>query len=356
MAEVASAVAQGLEVHEAGAKWRLVGLPADRHTEPTALQEIPVGPSGQRAAQALARLVPDVTHIHGLWTPFEWRTARAARAVGSRLVFSPHGALEPWALASKAWKKKIAWLAYQRRDLTSADLIIVNSEQERRQLRALGLAGPIATIPNGIELSEWPQDLALGHAGARDRTVLFLGRLDPKKGIPDLLHALKLVERRRGFSLKIYGFGDAAYEAAIRRLIDSLGLTDVSMHPAVFDAEKWRTYASASVFVLPSYSENFGITVAEALYCGCAVITTTSTPWHQLADEGLGWIVSNDRAELANALQSAIDLNDAQRDNLAERARDYAAAHFTWKPLVERYATTYAWVCGRGPKPDWVEE
>ena len=94
----------------------------------------------------------DVVHIHGLWTPFEWRAYREGKARGARVVISPHGSLEPWALGHKRVKKLAAWMLYQKRILQQADLLIASTNIERDNFRDLGLTAPIAVIPVGVDI------------------------------------------------------------------------------------------------------------------------------------------------------------------------------------------------------------
>ena len=351
VAEVSLAIHEGMLDTADIFNTLFVGTQTGRAAE----REIVVGSTGSQVGDRISSARPDLVHVHGIWTPFEWRMCRAARAVGSKLVLSPHGALEPWAFASKGWKKRLAWRLYQKRELDQADLLIANSEQERIHLRNLGLANPIAVIANGIDLSDCPPDVLAGPSPSRDRAVLFLGRIDAKKGIPDLLHAWKAIGERKGYALRIHGYGDPGYEASIRREIESLGLNDVAFAPALFGAEKWRAYANSRVFVLPSYSENFGITVAEALYSGCVVITTTATPWRVVEEYRLGWVIPNDRERLRDALQASIDLNEVERRDISLRAHHFACEQFIWQPLVDRYRQTYEWLIVGGPAPEWVD-
>ena len=117
-----------------------------------------VGVSGRGFRQVPRGSMRGVVHIHGLWTPFEWRAYREARARGARLVISPHGALEPWAIRHKRVKKLAAWWLYQKNILQQADLLMASSDIERDNFRKLGLTAPIAVVPVGVDTSDRPQD------------------------------------------------------------------------------------------------------------------------------------------------------------------------------------------------------
>lgn len=313
-------------------------------------------PSGQGfASLAGESSLPAVVHVHGLWTPFEWRACTYARRAGVPLIMSPHGMLEPWALRHKRLKKWLAWRLYQRRWLARADLLVVNSWNEYRTVRSIGLKTPVAVIENGVDISSFDQ--ATVRTDTR-KCVLFLSRLSPVKGIFDLLEAWSRLPADHGYELRLYGPADPGYaeqiDAAIKRL--ALG-GSVKLKGPVFGAEKWQTYKNADVFVLPSYSENFGIVIAESLLAGLPVITTRATPWEGLEEERLGWLVENDPGQLADTLQAAMQLSDAQRQQMGLRAAAYARAHFLWPDIIDKYAETYAWITGaRAQRPAWVCE
>lgn len=125
-----------------------------------------VGMSGYGFHLLPPGVMASVVHIHGLWTPFEYRAFREAKRRRAVVVMSPHGTLEPLAFAHKRFKKCIAWWLYQKRILQAADLLVVNSPQEAASLRDLGLKLPIAIIPNGVDLRGLSLELA---ADERDR-------------------------------------------------------------------------------------------------------------------------------------------------------------------------------------------
>ena len=186
------ALASALQAHGVGAEL----LVADR-----------VGASGWRGAlrfrsaiMASVRQAPvAVIHDHGLWLASNHAAATAARRARLGLMVSPRGMLTPWALGRRRWKKRAAWIAYQRRDLGVA-VLHATSEAEASGFRALGLRNAIAVIPNGVQVPEAP---AAAHHSER-RTALFLGRLHPGKGLTSLIDAWDRV-RPPGWELVVIG-------------------------------------------------------------------------------------------------------------------------------------------------------
>jgi glycosyltransferase involved in cell wall biosynthesis len=316
-----------------------------------------VGANGQGFRGLPHGSMSDVVHIHGLWTPFEWRAYREGKARGARLVISPHGALEPWSIGHKRVKKLAAWLLYQKRILQQADLLVASSDIERENFRKLGLTAPIAVIPVGVDTSDRPQDQSETDMPDREKIVVLLARLSPKKGIPDLLEAWHGLNDRRGYELHIHGYGPASYRRYLESRIAALRIGDhVKLCGPLYGEEKWRKLQRSSIYVLPSYSENFGITVAEALLSGLPVITSRATPWAELSSRGLGWIVDNDVTELRNALDLAVSTDASRLRSIRNEAREYAQ-QYMWPPIADRYVTTYRWVATPGTtKPDWVTQ
>ena len=302
----------------------------------------------------LAKEKKGLLHVHGLWTPFVWRAYRFAKKNGLTFVVSPHGMLEPWAMSHKSWKKKLAWSIYQKKILNSADMLVVNSRRELLTVRAMGLKPPVAVIENGVDKADF---FVSTSSAVPDKSVLFLSRLSPVKGLPDLIHAWSLLPAGHGYKLRVYGHADPGYEAELLCLIRKFNVEDsVALLGPVFGVDKWKAYRSASFFILPSYSENFGIVIAEALWAGLPVITTKATPWECLELEGLGWQVDNCPRQICDALWAAMQLGDEKRNSIGQRASAYAQKNFDWPNIVEKYLLAYRWLIdGEIRKPEWID-
>lgn len=302
-----------------------------------------VGKTGVRSFWLPNKAIGDVVHVHGTWTPFEFFSVLLAKKQGAKVIISPHGALEPWAFRSKGWKKKLAWHLYQKRILTNANLLIVNSEQERKNLRALGLKGSISVIPNGVVLDGYNRTSATN--GERDKIVLYFSRLDRKKGIELLVRSWAELKNKQGYKLHIQGYGDEAYKYSLQGLVSKLGLNEnVKFIEPSFAERRWVDFSNASIYILPSYSENFGITVAEALFSGLPSITTTEMPWGELPVYNIGWSVECNQESVTKALYEAINLESEELVKMRLSAIEYAESHFLWENLVKEYELVYRWV------------
>ena len=321
----------------------------------TSAASLKLGLSGRQAMQrALAEKQPQIYHINGIWNPLSHWCARAGRRHAIPLVIQPRGMLEPWALGWRATKKRLALALYQRRDLESAALLVATAEQEGENLRRFGLRQPIAVIPNGVDLvgGKWP--CATEAATPRAvRHALFLGRVHPVKGLENLLGAWAKVQPE-GWILQLAGPDEGGHLGDVLALAERLGISDQVQYLGEFDDRaKWDVYRGADLFVLPSFTENFGVAVAEALSQGLPVITTTGTPWEDLRTFGCGWWVAPNGAGLQDALKKAFSLPPDRLVEMGVRGRDYVQ-RYDWSVIAGQMLDAYRWVLGQESLPDCI--
>jgi glycosyltransferase involved in cell wall biosynthesis len=292
---------------------------------------------------------PAVLHDHGIWLVTNHLAARYARQQRIPRVVSIRGMLSAWALAQGGARKRAAWSLYQRRDLATAALLHATAEAEAEDIRALGLTNPVVVIPNGVTV---PPSTPAVPPHKKERQVLFLARLHPKKGLPELVQAWAEV-RPEGWELVVAGPDDGGHRAEVEALARALGVHDALRFTGeVGDDAKWTLYREADLFVLPTHSENFGITIAEALAAGTPVITTKGAPWQDLETHRCGWWTDIGVAALARALAEAVAVSDEERRAKGARGRALVEARYSWSSVAAQMAEAYAWVLNRGPRPD----
>ncbi len=274
-----------------------------------------------------------IVHDHGVWLPWNHSIARSSRHLRVPRVVSPRGMLEPWAMQYRGMKKKFAWHAYQFGDLQAAGLLHATSAAEAGNFKRLGLTSPIIEAPNGVDADAMP--CAEHDPYQPERVLLFLSRIHPKKGLLDLVTAWSRVQRP-GWKIRVVGADEGNHLHDVRAAVDAAGLGRVFVFTNHLDgAEKWEAYRSADLFVLPSYSENFGLVVAEALGCGLPVITTQATPWAEVADAECGWWIPTGPDALEQALRAAVQLSPAERLAMGLRGRALVRERYTW-PAIAR--------------------
>lgn len=291
----------------------------------------------------------DIFHTHGLWLMPNIYPADAARRGGGAFVISPRGMLAGAALEFSAARKRIVWALAQKRAAETAALFHATSEQEARDIRAMGLAAPIVVAANGVDVPEIIQET---RSRSDERTILHLGRVHPKKGLQHLVRAWAEIEpEAHSWRLRIVGPSELHHADELRALAAQLGLQRVSIEGALYGAEKTAAYRDASLFVLPSLNENFAMTVAEALSVGTPVISTKGAPWSGLEREECGWWVECGPAALAGALRQAVSLPSERLAQMGARGRAWMERDFSWDRTARLVLDAYAWVKGTGPKP-----
>ena len=224
-----------------------------------------------RLSEALEKQIAefDVLHLH---STFLYPTLKAARcAVKNRVpyIVAPRGMLVKELIKRKNTLLKNAWISlFERRTIEQAAAIHVTSSLEAEEIQKFGFSLPaIREVPNGVEIP------TVGSDATRDpNTLLFLGRLDWKKGIERLISAMVDLEDKH---LIIAGNDEVDYTSKLKTLSEQLGVNGrVKFVGPVTGEEKWRLYRRAGAFVLPSYSENLANTVLEAMAVECPVIVT----------------------------------------------------------------------------------
>lgn len=325
----------------------------------------------------------DVVHGHGVWLPQNHLGISLTRRRGIPYVLSPRGMLEPWALQSKWLKKKIAWILYVQRNLQKATAFHATSQQEADSIRRLGFKQPIAVIANGVELPMLPEAAEKRpHAGwikdkeegrreecplssepasdspfsplRRSKTALFLSRINPKKGLPMLLDVWAKI-RPEGWQLVIAGNDDANHLQTVEAKIREHGLENVvKLVGPLFDDAKAKAFASADLFVLPSYSENFGIVVTEALAYEVPVLTTTGCPWQELDTHKCGWWVEPTHEGIEAGLRKAFSTTEEERVVMGECGRTLVEENYLWPAIADKMLRFYEWVLHGGEMPEFV--
>ncbi|MES2441439.1 MAG: glycosyltransferase [Pseudomonadota bacterium] len=320
---------------------------ATARTAPTVPTCAGMTPLDGSLEQALDRFgAPDVIHDNGIWLPHNHRIARVARRRRIPRVVSLRGMLEPWAINHRRRKKQLAWALYQRRDLRTAALLHATAAIEETNARALGLAGPFAVVANGVDLPAHPATDRTA-ATPRDRqTALFLSRIHPKKGLPMLLDAWATL-RPADWQLVIAGPDEDGHTAELEAKIRALGLgNDVHLIGPVYGVEKDALYQTADLFVLPTYSENFGIAVAEALAYEVPVLTTRGAPWDVLETHRCGWWVEPETTAILEGLRAAIACSDETRREMGQRGAAMVADRFEWGGIAMQFVQQYEKLLG----------
>lgn len=298
--------------------------------------------------QFVDKIKPDIIHIHGLWVSAVHLACVIARQKKIPYIIAPRGMLEPWAINYKKWKKIIALFLYQREDLKKAGVLHATSEKEKSQIQLLGFSQKIVVSPNIIMFPESTPSCIIREDGKK--IILFLSRIHPVKGLLILVEAAFHLKKMGLLSEWHVEYAGPDYELHLKEVqgrIASLGLeNDFSYLGNLDDEHKWGAYSRADLFVLPTYSENFGVVILEALYAGIPVITTKGTPWEELEIEQCGKWIDIGVEPLVVALQELMSLSDCEREIMGENGRKLVERQYTWEGVAEKMCKAYDGILG----------
>ena len=298
----------------------------------------------------------DVLHLHGLWNYPSYAASRWNRARSGKLVISPHGMLDPWALRNSVLKKRLAGWMYENANLRSAGAIRALCVAEADAIAALGLKVPIAIIPNGVTLPD-AADLQ-APAGANRKTLLFLGRIHPKKGIAELIKAWTIAVKQSpvlndDWQLEIAGWDDGDHLSQLRTLAQESGLTNITFPGPLYGKAKDEALAGCGAFILPSRSEGMPMSVLEAWSYRKPVLMTAACNIPEGFAAGAAFRVEREPDALAASWMEILDQPPALAE-AGRRGRQLAEEHFTWDRVTDQHVALFAWLAGRGDRPEFV--
>jgi glycosyltransferase involved in cell wall biosynthesis len=291
----------------------------------------------------------DIVQTHFLWSYPQALAARMALGSQKPLVQTIHGALFPEALSKSNFAKFIWYKFIDGPALQKAQCVVATSEREAKCIENRLHFKRLEIIPNAIETPNLPdKNFAAGRAhealGNHDgKYVLYLGNLHPHKNIEKLITAWSGIQRNwPEHILVVAGPGMGKYIMKLQGLIHRLGLTErIKLFRPVYGPDKWALLYAAEVAVLPSRSENFGLVVAEALYCGTPVVASRGTPWPCLETEGFGYWVETEDSLLAKAINDVLSWSTERRKLMAANAQQFILSHFSWEEVAKQYIALY---------------
>ena len=300
-------------------------------------------------ARALDAAVPqsDVVHLHSLYLFHVWATARACRRHGVPYLLRPHGTLDPFLWKRHRLRKSVMEWAFQDRVIREAAALHYTAAEEMKLAEPYVHGAPGVVIPNGLDLSEYAELPPAGRVRTEHpeignrRIVLFLSRLNFKKGLDLLVPAF--AEACRGVNdlhLVIAGPDDGMRHQTERLIAEARIGGRVTFLGMLDHAQKLAVFRDAAMFALPSYSENFGIAVVEAMACRVPVaISDKVNIWREVQEAGAGLVAPTTVSAVAEQI-----VRLAREPDLAAmgaRGRQLVEQRFTWDKIAQDLESVY---------------
>lgn len=304
-------------------------------------------------------------HSHGLWMYPNHYARLIAQQHNIPLIISPRGMLETWARDFHAMRKQLAWFCYERKTIHTASAFHATSKREAETLRSLGVIQPIAIIPNGIEAplivsDEVEQSIRIRlKLQPKMRYCLFMSRIHAKKGLTELLTAWKHTHAQYpDWGLIIAGADMNSYlEKAASVLNNDLEKYRINYIGHADPITKEVLFTASELFILPSFSENFGIVIGEALIRGKPVITTNAVPWNIIREENLGWLCDPDIRAIQEVLKNALQENSSELAARGTRAIPLITQQYSWKVIGAQMRQFYSYLTDKSTAlPDFLNQ
>jgi glycosyltransferase involved in cell wall biosynthesis len=303
-------------------------------------------------AQALARNLRgyDLCHIHSLYLFHDLAAGYYCRKYGVPYLLRPHGTLDPYIYRRHRLRKAAMETCFERRNIGRAAAVHFTSEDEMHLARPYIGAAPGVVVPLGVDWGEFQKLPEAGRFRARfpkigqKQIILFLGRINFKKGLDLLVEALaRVVRGRQDVHLVIAGPDNDGWGAHVRGWLAAASLSDYATFTGMLlGPEKLAVLRDADVFVLPSYSENFGIAVIEALACGLPVVISDRVNlWREIEAAGAGLVGPCEAVSLARNLERLLD-NPNLAIEMGQRGKDLVTRRFQWDNIAPALQDLYA--------------
>lgn len=295
----------------------------------------------------------DLVHIHALFSPVSSFAARICRRQNIPYILRPLGTLDPADLRKKKQLKKLYAAAIEKANMKNAAAIHFTSVEEAKVSHRFGTTTRDIVLPLGVNsVAREEKNTIRADLGIEKEIpiILFMSRIDPKKGLDILIPALEnLVKAGQKFHFVMAGTNpqDPEYEQKINQQIQNSSLRNhSSITGFVTGTQKSSLLQAADIFVLPSYYENFGIAVAEAMVAGVPVVISDGVHiWPDVHNSNAGWVCRNDVDDLTKQLQQALN-NPEERQQRGNNAREYALNNYSWSAIAQQLIKVYQELAG----------
>lgn len=278
----------------------------------------------------------DIVHLFGLWQPWINFVAYSAKKQKKKIIWNTLGSLEEWSLNQKKFKKKLALILYQKKILEYANLIQCTSQQEEDDFKKLKINVESKIVPHSVSLFDGDNLL---NRTKKFNQVLFFSRIHPKKGLEILINIWRSVieKLKKNLILNIYGpISDESYYKYLVKKTRDLNLErNIIFNDPIYDInQKNKIFLNHDFFILTSFSENFGISIAEALSYGLPVLTTNQTPWEIIDKNNAGIICELNEKSILNSILEMCNKPLSDLNVMSQNAKKLIEKNFSHKSNI----------------------
>lgn len=301
----------------------------------------------------------DLLHLHGIWMYPQLVSLRWKLKYNKPVVISPHGMLDAWALKNSSIKKKIIRKLFADKSFLTVDCIHALCYSEYKSIRKLGINKPIAIIPNGINIPEKfvKVDKPLGSK----KTLLFIGRIHPKKGIELLIDALNSLKMKdstflKNWNVEIIGWDQENHLEELKIKCSKYNLqSNIRFVGPLFGEDKKTKLKSVDAFILPSYSEGLPMSVLEAWSYRLPVLMTKECNLPEGFKTNSAIELKLDSEHISLMLEKINKLNDSELIKIGDSGFKLVSKKFTWEKVAIDMEATYNWLLTKKNKPDFIK-
>lgn len=297
----------------------------------------------------------DLVHTNGIFSYPVLSAYRACQQHQVPYVVTPHGMLEPWALSYKAWKKRLYYTLLEKPALHRASAMQMLASTEAKAVKPLNLKTPLIVVPNGINPQDFENlpDPELFYNNFPDtrnkKLIIFLGRIDPKKGLDLLAVAFgKIYTQLPQTHLIVAGPDNIGFLPTVQSYFNQAGCLDAVTFTGMLTGDtKYAALAAANIYVAPSYSEGFSVSVLEGMVSGLPCVITTACNFPEAATAKAAHIVDIDANSIFEALIECLKAPQ-ESQAMGDRARQFILENYTWDTIATKMIDVYTCILNKG--------
>lgn len=279
----------------------------------------------------------DLIHLHGIWNFTSLAVMLISIFKKVPYIVSPRGMLDPWILNKSKFKKKISWSLIERYLIKNAKYIHALNRSEKDAVDALGVARDIIILPNGVKhivstKTYWDQNRKL---------LLYIGRIDPKKGLLEFITHWSFIENYNGWEVEIYGWGDQQYLDLLFQCIKIYNIKNIKIGGEAYGEYKETLLKGATAFFLPSYSEGMPMAVLEAWAFGLPTLLTEFCNLPEAFEYGSAKKLELDDEKYVESLKNFLLIDEASLKIMSNNSINLVNSGFHWNLIAKKMNSTY---------------